>query len=483
MSNDPALVQRVFDLARTYVCDADGRVLEWSQGMERTTGFSAEEAVGQSADALLKARGAPAWPSVLADADGWRGEVVYRTREDRPVRLYSRRQVLPEAPGEAPRLVAVHVDLSRAQRAETTLLADIVNSSDDAIIGKTLDGVVVSWNPGAEKIFGYTADEMIGRTLEPLFPPELYEEEATILARLSRGERIDHYETTRLHKNGSEIIVSITVSPVRDDTGRIVGASKIARDITERTVVQARLEQLQSELIHVSRVNDMGQVAAGLAHELNQPLSAISNYISGVQNLISRGDYERATMGCERAAAQVTRAGEVIRRLRAFVEKAATHKRPAALDQIIRESRSLAMLGASGDGVSFETRIAPDAAVAMVDTIQIQQVLVNLIRNAIEAMSTSSVKRLHISTSGARRGLVEVAVADTGPGLSETIRTRLFQPFATTKDEGMGVGLSICRSIVEMHGGHIWAEGNANGGVTFRFTIPRADAEDPANAA
>jgi two-component system, LuxR family, sensor kinase FixL len=480
-ASDPVLAQ-VFDLARTYVCDSEGRVLQWSRGMERSMGFSADEAVGQSADALLKARGAPPWTSVLADPEGWRGEVIYRTRDDRPVRVYSRRQVLPAALGEAPRFVAVHVDLRRAELAGATLLADIVNGSDDAIIAKTLDGTVISWNPGAERIFGYAADEMIGQPLERLFPPELYAEEADILARLAQGERIDHFETTRLHKSGSEIAVSITVSPLRDDTGRIVGASKIARDITEQKLVRARLEQLQSELFHVSRVNDMGQVSAGLAHELNQPLSAISNYISGVQNHIERGDYEKAKVGCERAAAQVTRAGEVIRRLRNFVEKTGTQKRAASLSQIIAESRALAMLGSGGEGLRFETKVAADAAIVLVDTVQIQQVLVNLLRNAAEAMAASPVKQMSISTRLTRPGVVEVSVSDTGPGLSEQIRTRLFQPFATTKDEGMGVGLSICRSIVEMHGGHIWAESNGSGGVTFRFTVPSAESRDSAQA-
>jgi two-component system sensor kinase FixL len=478
---DPGLARQVLGLASSYVCDAEGRVLEWSDGMERLTGFSAATAVGQSADTLLRTQGSPPWTSVAAP-DGWLGEVVYRASDDRPLRLLSHRQALPVPPEGAPRFVAFHLNLSRERRAEAPMLAAIVNGSDDAIIGKTLDGVVTSWNRGAEQIFGYTADEMIGQTLERLFPPELYAEEPDILARLSRGERIDHYETRRRHKNGSEIAVSITVSPVRDESGRIVGASKIARDVTEQKLVKAHLEQLQNELFHASRVNDMGQVAASLAHELNQPLSAISNYISGVQSLIGRGDYERAMFGCERAAAQVTRAGEVIRRLRNFIEKAETQKRPAGLSQIIEESCALALLGVGADGVRVETEVADDAAVALVDTVQIQQVLVNLLRNAAEAMSASPVKRLSISTRLVGAGVLEVSISDTGPGLSEAIRARLFEPFATTKDEGMGVGLSICRSIVEMHGGRIWAESDANSGATFRFTIPSADAR-PKDAA
>jgi two-component system sensor kinase FixL len=270
------------------------------------------------------------------------------------------------------------------------------------------------------------------------------------------------------------IDVSISVSPVRDEDGRIVGASKIARDITERKAVRARLDQLQSELIHVSRLNDMGQVAAGLAHELNQPLSAISNYIAGAQKLIERGELERAIEGCERAAAQVARAGEVIRRLRDFVEKAETQRRPERLDAVIEESRALALLGGRGDGVEVEIAIAPDAGRALMDRIQIQQVLVNLIRNAAEAMAGGAVKRLTVCSRRSPAEMVEVSVTDTGPGLSDAIKARLFQPFSTTKPTGMGVGLSICRSIVEAHGGRIEAEANADGGATFRFTLPSA---------
>jgi two-component system sensor kinase FixL len=367
-----------------------------------------------------------------------------------------------------------HVERAQGDRS---LLASIVDGSDDAIVGKTLEGVVTTWNKGAERMFGYSADEMIGQTLERLFPPELFAEEATILASIARGERIQHYETTRRRKNGSELQVSISISPVRDEAGRIVGAAKIARDVTEQQQIRTRLEEVQAELFHVARLNDMNQVAAGLAHELNQPLSAISNYISGAEKLIEKGDLDRARKGCERAAAQVARAGDVIRRLRDFVGKTPGQMRIENLTAVIEESGALTFLGARGAGVEVELRLSADADSALMDKVQIQQVILNLVRNAAEAMASGAERRLTLSTRRTPDGEVEVAFADTGHGLSPSVREKLFQPFTTTKETGMGVGLSLCRSIVEAHGGRIWAEDRPEGGAVFRFTLPHVPEE------
>jgi two-component system, LuxR family, sensor kinase FixL len=363
----------------------------------------------------------------------------------------------------------IHVEQARGDRAR---LADIVDGSDDAIIGKTLQGVVTSWNRGAERTFGYSAGEMIGQSLERLFPPELFPEEAEILAKIARGERISHYETVRRRKNGAEIEVSVSISPMRDESGQIIGASKIARNVTEQNRVRARLEEVQAELFHMARLTDMTQMATGLAHELNQPLSAISNYISGAQKLIEKGDLDRAREGCERAAGQVARAGEVIRRMREFVGKTPRQMRMESLPQVIEESGALAFVGMRGAGVKVELRLAPDAPEAFMDKIQIEQVIVNLVRNAAEAMAASDVQRLTVSTRQSGPDLVEVAVADTGHGLPDHVRDRLFQPFTTTKETGMGVGLSLCRTIIDAHGGRIWAEDAPGGGAVFRFTLP-----------
>jgi two-component system sensor kinase FixL len=359
-------------------------------------------------------------------------------------------------------------------RSDRELLASIVESSQDAVIGKTLEGVVTSWNKAAEDIFGYPAQEILGQSIVILFPPELAAEEPMILQQVRRGERIAHHETVRLHKDGRRLDVSLTVSPIRDATGQVIGASKIVRDISEQNALRARLADVQSQLLHVSRLNDMGQLASAFAHELNQPLSAISAYIGGARRLIENGDTQRAIEGCDRAAAQVARAGEVIRRLREFVGKGDGKRQVEDLGEAIEEALSLVLIDAQREGLETEVQVAEDARAAFIDKVQVQQVLVNLFRNAAEAMASVSPKRLQIATR--RQGdRIAVEVADSGPGLSEVVLARLFEPFTTTKASGMGVGLSLCRSIIESQGGEISARNSAAGAV-FTFTVPASEA-------
>jgi two-component system sensor kinase FixL len=353
-------------------------------------------------------------------------------------------------------------------------LASIVENSRDAIIGKTLDGVVTDWNRAAVEMFGYAAEEIIGRPISVLFPPQLAAEEAAILARVRQGEPIEHYETVRRRKDGQDIWVSLSVSPIRDPSGKVVGASKIVRDITEQRTVKARLDELKAELLHVSRLSDMGQMASALAHELNQPLSAASNYLQGTRRLLEKGDSERAQQGCDQAARQIARAGSVIQTLRDFVKK--EHRRREALDlaEVVEESCRLALIGPQADGVmTFFEPSAPPLTV-VIDKVQIQQVVVNLVRNAVEAMAGQDRRELIVRTGRAAADRLEVAIADTGTGLSDGLKATLFQPFTSTKASGMGVGLSLCRTIIEDHGGRIWADDGPSGGAVFRFALPSA---------
>ncbi len=466
------------DIAPVSVSDMAGRILFWTSGMETLTGYASAQAVGALGSDLLQTVYPTARQEIIEaiQRDGrWNGEVSYRRSDGRRIAVATHVVLARSGGGKRDTIVALNVDVTRSKRAESAaVLASIVESSDDAIIGKTLQGVVTSWNAGAERIFGYAPSEMIGRPMRLLFPPHLMSEEDDILARLRAGARVDHFETTRLRKDGTTIDVSISVSPIRDASGQIIGASKIARDVTEQKRVRERLDELQAELLHVSRLNDMSQMATGLAHEINQPLSAISNYISGAQKLLAKGQVERAAEGCARAAEQVTRAGEVIRRLRDFVGRAEARRREENLAAIIEESLSLVVMGAPAASVQIEQRVSRDAATAMVDRVQVQQVIVNLARNALEAMAAGPRRKLTVTTRRADADQVEVMVADTGTGLSEAVRSRLFQPFTTTKETGMGVGLSLCRSIIEMQGGRIWADDNPGGGAVFHFTLPVA---------
>jgi two-component system sensor kinase FixL len=365
---------------------------------------------------------------------------------------------------------------ARLQR-DRFLLASIVESSDDAIVAKTLDGVVLSWNAAAEKMFGYTSDEMVGHPVATIFAPDLLEEEDKILKHLRAGQHIHEYETRRRHKDGSDIDVAVTVSPVYDVSGRILGGSTIMRDIGPRKRTEERLQDLQSELIHLSRWNTMGMMASTLAHELNQPLAAIANYTSAVRRMAEENGNAAAIDVLDKILKQRSRASQIVERLRNQVAGGESHRQPEAVEEVVQEAIDLVSPITARARVRTVFEADRTLPRAVVDRIQIQQVVTNLIRNAVEAMETSKFKRLHVGLSrSADEKFIRIDVADTGSGLSEAVTARLFQPFVTTKETGMGLGLSICRDIVETHGGKLWAWPNDLSGTTFSFTLPVASA-------
>jgi two-component system sensor kinase FixL len=487
-------------------------------------------------------------------------------------------------------------------------LAAIVASSDDAIIAKTLEGVITDWNRAAEKIFGYSAGEIIGKPLSLLMPRGLEGEEEDILTRLRRGERIEQFLTRRRRKDGEIIEVSVTISPLRNDKGELVGASSIARDVTaaqraqaqlvereahlqsvldtvpdamividpqgliqsfsatavrlfgyapedivgrnismlmpspyreqhdgylarylatgekriigtgrlvvgqrkdgttfpmelavgemrsgqrrfftgfvrdltERQETQKRLQEVQSELIFVSRFTALGEMASTLAHELNQPLTAATSYLNGACRLLDAGrpdDLGTVREAVESAAAQTLRAGQIIKRLREFVARGESDRRTENLQKLIEEACALALVGARETGVRVAFKFDPRAHLVLADKVQIQQVLLNLLRNAIEAMQEGARRELTLATVREDADTIRIDVADTGAGISPEIAAHLFQPFVTSKKTGMGVGLSISRTIVEAHGGRLWAEPRPGGGTVFHLTLRCAENE------
>jgi two-component system sensor kinase FixL len=274
--------------------------------------------------------------------------------------------------------------------------------------------------------------------------------------------------------------MELSVGEMRSNDQRFF--TGFVRDLSERQVAEARLQELQSELVHISRLTAMGEMASTLAHELNQPLSAIANYMKGSRRLLEGND-EAAPVreAIDKAADQALRAGDIIRRLRDFVARGETERRVESLPKVIEEASALALVGSKEHDVRVRFLFDPAADLVLADRVQIQQVLLNLMRNALEAMAESPRRELTLSTAPRDDGMIELAVADTGPGLAEEVAEQLFQPFVTTKRHGMGVGLSISRTIVDAHGGRIWAERNVGGGTVFRFTlraVPREEAEN-----
>jgi PAS domain S-box-containing protein len=387
--------------------------------------------------------------------------------------------------------------------------AAIVESSNDAIICTDLSGKIASWNPAAEAMFGYRLEEVIGQFIFLLAVPGRENEMQLILDQISKGERIQHYETVRRHKDGRQVAISLTVSPIRGDSGHVVGASKIARDITDRQRAEAelrrlnetleqrvvkqtaelkevnrKLQELQSELFHAARLSEVGQMAPTLAHELNQPLSAAANSVNAARRLLASGEPHKIEMAPEvmdEAAAEILRAGQIIGRLRAFVVKGETERRVENVAQMVEQARTLALVGVEAAGVRSFFRFDPNVERVFADRVQIQQVLVNLMRNAIEAMTAGTRRELEARTILVNEHTIEIAIADSGPGLTEPVANHLFEPFVSTKPGGMGLGLSICRLIVEAHGGRLRSEPNPGGGTIFRFTltaVPSTGASD-----
>jgi len=280
--------------------------------------------------------------------------------------------------------------------------------------------------------------------------------------------------------------VSAEGEAMREGSGVVVTIAGTLQDVTERKAAEIRLRDLRAELFQVSRQSAMGQMGSTLAHELNQPLTAILNYVNVARRVLDIGDAAQKAKLSEilgKAADQAARAGEIIRHLREFVSKGKTERQMEPMPAVIEEAGALVMVGAAHQDIKLMIALDPAAVEAVIDRVQIQQVLVNLIRNAIEAMAASECRELTVSTELRPDGFIGISVADTGPGLPPEVAARLFSPFVTTKSTGMGVGLSICQSIVAAHGGRIWTETNPGGGTIFRFTLPTSEPESLASPA
>jgi two-component system sensor kinase FixL len=265
---------------------------------------------------------------------------------------------------------------------------------------------------------------------------------------------------------------------IRDGDGRAIRAVGAVVDLTERRRAEAELRRTQAELIHVSRVSAMGTMASTLAHELNQPLTAVTSYVRGSRRLLADMDDDRVRQVCEAlefAEAGALRAGQIVRRLREMVARGTVAVGPEDLRKLIEDASVLAFVDAHLHGIEHRIEIDREARWVEADRIQIQQVLINLIRNAVQALQHAERREVVISARLSGEDMVEISVADSGDGIAETVRDALFSPFHSTKAEGMGIGLSISRTIVEAHHGRIWAEDGPDGGAIFRFTLPRAE--------
>ncbi|MGQ2904222.1 MAG: two-component system sensor histidine kinase NtrB [Neoaquamicrobium sediminum] len=356
-------------------------------------------------------------------------------------------------------------------------LRSILDTVPDATVVIDAKGGISSFNAAAVRQFGYTEQEVIGRNVNILMPePYRSGHDGYIQRYQATGEKriigIDRVVVGR-RKDGSTFPMKLAVGEV--SSGGTTYFTGFIRDLTERQESAARLEEIQGELARLARLNELGEMASTLAHELNQPLSAIANYAQGCTRLLRDMDEAvsvRMREALEEISRQSLRAGRIIRHLREFVMRGETEKAPEDIRKLVEEAGALALVGSRERGVRSVFDFEPGAEMVMADRVQIQQVLINLMRNAMDAMRDSERRNLNVRIAPGTPGEIVVEVADTGPGVSEEVAPQLFRPFVTTKAGGMGIGLSLSKRIIEAHGGEIDVVRNENGGATFRFTLP-----------
>ena len=371
-------------------------------------------------------------------------------------------------------LAVSHKTLRQSEARFRSILATV----PEAIITIDERGLIESFSPAAARLFGYAPHEVIGKNVNLLMPSPYREEHDGYLSRYRATKEKRIIGKGRVvvgqRRDGTTFPMELAVGEVRLGEGRHLFTGFI-RDLTERQTTEQRLQELQAELLHVSRVSAMNQMASALAHELNQPLSAITNYINASVRTLNAGGDEatiaRAREMMEKASIQTVRAAQIIQRLRNFIEKKDAVRTGENLNKVIEEALALGLVGVPDSNVRVRVVLAPDLPSVTIDKIQLQQVLINLIRNAVEAMQGLPLRELIVATQ-ANDDIVQVSVLDCGPGLSEDVSRRLFQPFVTTKEKGMGLGLTICQSIIEAHAGRIWATKRDGGGAAFHFRLP-----------
>ncbi|MGD0685076.1 MAG: PAS domain S-box protein [Streptosporangiaceae bacterium] len=383
---------------------------------------------------------------------------------------------------------------------ELARLAAIVESSDDAIIGKTLDGTITSWNAGAEQMYGYASAEMLGRNVSELIPPDRPSELVPLLDRLGRGGRVGPFETKRVRKDGSIIDVSVCISPIRDAGGTVIGASTVARDMTERNLAEAERQAMARELHQSERLEILGQLAGGIAHDFNNMLAAILSYAGFVAE--ETADRPTVQADAEQIQAAALRAARLTRQLLIFSSREVSQPEALDLNAIITGIHEL--LSASiGSHIDLRVDLTADLGAIMADRSQVEQILLNLVINARDAMQEGGTLTIRTSLlepgavpvprpgdgrgrprpgdgsglpqpGGSTGQYVELAVSHTGTGISADVAPRIFEPFFTTKPlgQGTGLGLSTVHTIVEQAGGSVSIDSEEGAGTTFFVRFP-----------
>ncbi len=380
--------------------------------------------------------------------------------------------------------------LARRQQAEIALRAESAfrKAMEDSMLtgmrARDLDGRLTYVNAAFCHMTGFTAEELLGlKAPMPYWDPERLAQTFELHRQiLSNGSATEGTEVRLRRKNGETLDVLVFEAPLIDARGQHAGWMGSVLDITEQKRAREQARQQEERLQQSSRLITMGEMASTLAHELNQPLSAIANYCAGCIKRMNAGNYrfEDLLSAMQKASDQADRAGKIIRRMRDMVKKSDPNRAPVTLAELIDEARAFADIEARRTGAQIAVDLPENLPRIDVDRIMIEQVLLNLVKNGIEAMHDTPFERrcLEISARQLDARWLEVDIADHGHGLPEEDVERIFAPFYTTKLEGMGIGLPICRSIIEFHQGRLWVERRPEGGTIFRFTVPIEEEED-----
>lgn len=394
--------------------------------------------------------------------------------------------VMTASPGDPERTV-VMIDLTHIKETEHALReseqrfrAVFEQAAVGISITDTTDRLVLA-NAGYAEMIGRPMDQIIGRTVSEFTHPDDREQTERVLSAVRTEHQPQDVEKRYTRPDGSIRWGQLHLAPLRDPVGQVTHLMAVARDITEQKQAEQQLAVVQAELHHLSRVTAMGEMASAICHELKQPLTAIMNYVEAARTVGAkmRGpNAVRIRSSLEKAGAQVQRAATMMGRIRGFMERRETPRAPTAINAVVQDAMSLSHFSSKGLGIQVALTLAPGLPTVLIDRIQIEQVLVNLLRNAMEAMAEAPEKHLTVTTALADDRTVIVRVADTGPGISPDRAAELFVPFHSTKPNGLGVGLSISRGIVEAHGGLMYYEPGATGGAVFAFTLPRAPSKD-----
>ncbi len=470
--------------------DLNGTVTSWNKSAERIFGYAAEEMLGHSIKRLIPLDRVQEEDEILRKVrEGERTDHFETVRQRKDGTLLDVAVSISPVYSASGKIVGaskVARDISETKRATTAdvLLAAIVNSSDDAIISKSLDGTITSWNAGAERVFGYIAEEIVGQSVFKLIPADRKGEEPKIIERLRNGERVDHFETIRVRKNGEHFPISLTISPIRNRSGVIVGASKIARDISDlKAIARERESLLESErnarslAEHANRTKD--EFLATVSHELRTPLNAIV----GWTDVLSEGGENREEVihGVDVIRKNATMQAQLIEDLldlgRITSGKMVLNVVPTNLKTIVTEAIAAVQHAAKVKRITIKSNLEDNRRSVLIgDPHRLQQVAWNLLTNAIKFTNTGGLVSITIAQIGSN---ITLTITDDGRGIAPEFLPFLFERFrqadaSTTREHGgLGIGLALVKQLVELHGGKVRAESKGEGhGATFCVTLP-----------